>query len=208
MKAEVERPDDDLAHVKEKLKTLREQHLNDLQLLYRMQAGDYKIEAMDRYLSKDDGQEGDGQNLSPAELRLQEIYSDAVKDQAFKLEWQADYERARYAYLSQLIALTGQRRDIELREEEARKRREQMFPLSIPDFKSKGKDVQLRAARFLVADQANQQKFMEKFGWAWRQVKPLRDIFLVEEAFAADVRAMVLSEQSVRDPRKARLAAT
>jgi hypothetical protein len=100
-----------------------------------------------------------------------------LKDQAIEMEWQDDYEIARYTYISQLLALTKQRNDIELREEEARKRREQMFPTSFEDFKGKGKDIQLRAARFLVADSVKQEKMMTEFNWAWRQVQPLKDVF-------------------------------
>ena len=93
------------------------------------------------------------------------------------MEWQNDYEVMRYSYLSQLLALTRQRNEIEMREEEMRKRREQMFPISFEDFKSKAKDIQLRAARFLVADSTKQEKMLSEFNWAWRQVQPLKDVF-------------------------------
>jgi hypothetical protein len=94
-----------------------------------------------------------------------------------EIEWQDDYEAARYIYISQHLALAKQRNEIEVREEEIRKRREQMFPTSFEDFKGKSRDIQLRAARFLVADTAKQEKMLSEFNWAWRQVKPLKDIF-------------------------------
>ena len=93
------------------------------------------------------------------------------------MEWQNDYEAARYTYISQLLPLAKQRNEVEIREEENRKRREQMFPTSIEDFKGKARDIQLRAARFLVADGVKQEKMMTEFNWAWRQVQPLKDIF-------------------------------
>jgi hypothetical protein len=93
------------------------------------------------------------------------------------MEWQDDYEAARYTYISQLLALAKQRNEIETREEEMRKRREQIFPISFDDFKGKAKDIQLRAARFLVADNVKQEKMMTEFNWAWRQVQPLKDVF-------------------------------
>ena len=108
----------------------------------------------------------------------QEIYGDVLKDQAMEMEWQDDYEVVRYTYISQLVALAKQRNEIEIREEEIRKRREQMFPISSEDFKGKAKDIQLRAARFLVADITKQEKMLSEFNWAWRQVQPLKDIFI------------------------------
>ena len=95
-----------------------------------------------------------------------------------EMEWQDDYEVVRYTYISQLVALAKQRNEIEIREEEIRKRREQMFPISSEDFKGKAKDIQLRAARFLVADITKQEKMLSEFNWAWRQVQPLKDIFI------------------------------
>ena len=198
MKAEVkgELADDASGRIKERMKSLREDHLKDLERLYSYHAQDYKREIMDRYLSLEEGQGGDidGKNLTPAEVRFnvsnllliyfciqiiydQEIYNDALKDQAMEMEWQDDYEAARYTYISQYLALAKQRNEIETREEEMRKRREQMFPTSFEDFRAKPRDIQLRAARFLVADMSKQEKMLTEFNWAWRQVQPLKDIF-------------------------------
>jgi len=203
MKAEIDKPDNDLGRIKERIKVLREDHRKDLERLYSFHAQDYKQEVMDRYLSREEGQggESEGKNLTPAEIRFQEIYSDTLKDQAIEMEWQDDYEAARYTYLSQLLALVKQQNEIEMREEERRKRREHMFPISFEDFKGKAKDIQLRAARFLAADAVKQEKMMTEFNWAWRQVQPLKDVFIKNEAFAGHVRAMVLAEKTVRDPR-------
>ena len=195
MKAEL--ADDDSARIKERMKSLREDHLKDLERLYSFHAQDYKQEMMDRYLSQEEGQGGDidGKNLTPAEVRFQvsnlflvylyietiyyqEIYNDVLKDQAMEMEWQDDYEAARYTYISQHLALAKQRNEIENREEEMRKRREQMFPTSFEDFKGKPRDIQLRASRFLVADIAKQEKMLSEFNWAWRQVQPLKDVFI------------------------------
>ena len=94
-----------------------------------------------------------------------------------EMEWQNDYETTRYTYISQLLALAKQRKEIEIREEEIRKRREQMFPTSFEDFETKPRDIRLRAARFLVADIGKQEKMLSEFNWAWRQVQPLKDVF-------------------------------
>ena len=73
MKAEINKPDNDLGRVKERIKLLREDHLKDLERLYSFHAQDYKQEIMDRYLSREEGQGGDseGKNLTPAEIRFQ-----------------------------------------------------------------------------------------------------------------------------------------
>jgi hypothetical protein len=68
------------------------------------------------------------------------------------------------------------KRQEEMLEEEARKRQEAQFPVSIEDFHGKPKDVQHRAARFLVLEEGTkQEKMLSEYGWAWRQVKPLQE---------------------------------
>jgi len=57
------------------------------------------------------------------------------------------------------------------------RKRAQMFPQSKEDFKTKPNDVKIRAARFLCADRAKQEKMLTDYQWAWRQVKPLQDVF-------------------------------
>jgi len=62
-----------------------------------------------------------------------------------------------------------------------------MFPQSKGQFGSKPNDAKIRVARFLVADPMRQEKMLGDFQWAWRQVKPLMDIF------TKDVSSMLLS---------------
>ena len=71
MKAEL--ADDSPDRIKERMKSLRDDHLKDLERLYSFHAQDYKQEIMDRYMSLEEGQGGDidGRNLTPAEIRLQ-----------------------------------------------------------------------------------------------------------------------------------------
>lgn len=89
----------------------------------------------------------------------------------------------RHAHLQRLHVLRVKYRDAEQKaeaqiatEEAERKNQEALFPNSIEDFYMKPKDVQHRAARFLLlTDGAKQEKTLSEFGWAWRQVKPLQD---------------------------------
>ncbi|PPQ85260.1 hypothetical protein CVT25_010033 [Psilocybe cyanescens] len=52
-----------------------------------------------------------------------------------------------------------------------------MVPLSKADFNSKRTETKLRAGIFLVADPARQERLLNDYGWACRQVQPLIDIF-------------------------------
>jgi hypothetical protein len=101
----------------------------------------------------------------------------------------------RYTHLRRLQTLYQKRAEIEAaqrqqeaQEEEARIRQEAQFPVSIEDFRRRSKDVQHRAARFLVlSDDARQEKMLTEFGWAWRQVRPL------QEEMANNVRFVLLT---------------
>lgn len=48
-----------------------------------------------------------------------------------------------------------------------------MFPLTLEEFKSKPRDIQIRVATFLDADHIKQDQMMTQFSWAWRQVDGL-----------------------------------
>ena len=73
MKAEIDKPDDDLGRIRERIKALKEDHLKDLERLYSFHAQDYRQEVMDQYLSLEEGQggESDSKTLTPAEIRFQ-----------------------------------------------------------------------------------------------------------------------------------------
>ena len=114
---------------------------------------------------------------------LQALYEDTRSPPDLVSLWEDDVTRMRHSHFQILHALYQKRRAIaaqqgqqEQHDEEARKRRESLFPSSIRDFRSKPKDVQQRAARFLVlGDGARQDRMLAEYGWAWRQVKPLQE---------------------------------
>lgn len=121
-----------------------------------------------------------------------------------------------------LLPLKKQQKELEEKEAELARRRAQMFPQSKEDFKIKPNEVKMRAARFLVADRVRQEKFLAEYQWAWRQVKPLQEIFLqdvsnacelrsmwrnffffLQDQFRAEIQSMIISADiQVRDPRK------
>ena len=77
-----------------------------------------------------------------------------------------------------MLSLRKEQRDIEIQLEKDRKEWEKTFPISKEDFEKKGRDVQLRAARFLIASsETEREKMLSAYGWAWRQVNPLLTIF-------------------------------
>lgn len=206
MKAYLEKPENS-ASVKEEIQALKEEHLEDLDRLYAAHAGEYTQEVLDLYYSKDDVLPAsdlasqDPDNIEIYE-KLDEYYEEFRQNHLFQSLWDTDYSVMRHTYLSRLLPLERKRRELEKEEEEAKRRRDAMFPMSAADFTTKPGDVQLRAARFLTADAAKQEKMLAEFGWAWRQVDPLKAEFASNDNFAAEIRAMIISEQEVRDPRR------
>ena len=84
----------------------------------------------------------------------------------------------RYTYLKALVPLLHRRRGLKDQAYEQRKRREALFPRSVEEYhKITDREVQLRVARFLVADSLEQERMMDKFGWAYRGVDPLRSAY-------------------------------
>ena len=198
MKEEVGRTED-LSFVKERVQKLRSEHTSDLERLYDYHAEDYLNEATDRYRSKCELDPALAATfpvslayLVPPSLLLsdhefpQEI-SGPHKEAKTQLDWANDYEALRYSYLSAFISLKRQQVELEVKEELERRQQKQMFPQSKGQFGSKPNDAKIRVARFLVADPMRQEKMLGDFQWAWRQVKPLMDIF------TKDVSSMLLS---------------
>lgn len=106
------------------------------------------------------------------------LYTSLSKDVPLEAQWQNDYEQLKYAYVKQMHALQKEKRDAEIQLEKERKEWEKTFPISKEDFYKKGRDVQLRAARFLLASSdLEREKMLSAYGWAWRQVDPLQVAF-------------------------------
>ncbi|KAI6122302.1 hypothetical protein EV401DRAFT_2070136 [Pisolithus croceorrhizus] len=63
------------------------------------------------------------------------------------------------------------------------------------------RDVQLRMARFLVADGTEQERMMDKFGWAYRRVDPLRAAYKSNAEFRTEIQD-TLKDIQASDPRK------
>ncbi|KAF8074644.1 hypothetical protein FPV67DRAFT_1474339 [Lyophyllum atratum] len=195
---------DTTSTLKQRIAELQKQHLSDLQRLYAWHAEEYLDQALDRYLSKDDLQylaEGeDDPMLKQGYAQLDAIYEEGRRNTEQQMQWEDDVERMRYTHMTLLTELNTKLKEQEKLDEEARKRQEAAFPINIEDYNSKSKDVQLRVARFLtLTDKVRQEKMLSEFGWAWRQVKPLQEIFGKNDVFKSDI---LVSLMEVKDPRK------
>ncbi|KAG5642109.1 hypothetical protein DXG03_003608 [Asterophora parasitica] len=194
---------DTVSSIKQRIVDLHEQHISDMQRLYTWHAEEYHDEAFNHYLAKDDLQyPADGENnpvLKESYAELETIYEDRGS-LSMQMQWDDDIERMRHSYLLLLNDLHLKLKKQEEADEDARKRREADFPISIEDYNTKSKEIQRRAARFLMLnDPALQEKMLTQYGWASRQVKPLQEIFQKNDAFKADVITQVLGD--VQDPR-------
>jgi hypothetical protein len=66
-------------------------------------------------------------------------------------------------------------------EEDMRRRREAQFPQSAVEYHThQDKELQQRLARFLTADAIIQEKMLTEYGWTWRQVQGLKEVYSKE----------------------------
>ncbi|KAF8648418.1 hypothetical protein AX16_006302 [Volvariella volvacea WC 439] len=213
--------------ITQRIQTLKSQHLEDLQRLYDVHAGDYITEAQEMRSCKDDAwpceEDGPGYKNGAAadatatalqvrpqhRIRLEISYASAQQlytTRRHTAMWDHaladDVSQYRYAYLQQLLSLTRQHQALVREEEEARRRKELEFPKDPEDFKTKPRDLQMKAAKFLTAtDRVRQERMMVDFDWKEADVFPLKVVYEQDAKFSAEIRAMVI-EVEVRDPRK------
>jgi hypothetical protein len=66
-------------------------------------------------------------------------------------------------------------------EEELRRRREVQFPQSAAEYHTnQDKELQQRLARFLTSDAIIQEKMLTEYGWTWRQVQGLKEVYSMD----------------------------
>ncbi|KAF8622067.1 hypothetical protein AX15_007217 [Amanita polypyramis BW_CC] len=198
---------EDSTHIDTRIKKLKQQHLDDLQRLYSTHAAEYHEEILHRHRSKDEAQYlARGENNSDAiesYENLEKLYRNTRDAPSYELFWHDDIARMNHAYHQELLHLRQKRMFLREREEKNRKIFDAQFPRNIADWRTKSKDVQLRVARFLTGDTTKQDRMISEFGWAWRQVQPLKDDYSKNEEFQAEIRKM-LDQLEVKDPRAKR----
>jgi hypothetical protein len=120
------------------------------------------------------------------ELVLQELYKETRKPHAYAPEWDDEVDRLRVEYLRCLLPLQKRLAELKAQTEMERVRQDAWFPPSAMEYHAiPTADIRLRIAQFLVASEPRQEQMMSQFGWAWRQVQPLRDEYF------KDVRVMI-----------------
>ena len=89
-----------------------------------------------------------------------------------------ELSQIRDAHVKALAPLYKQKAELEIKEEAARRQQLAMFPRSVDEYRrTTSKDAQVRIARFLAADHAQQLKMLNEYNWVWRQVQPLLDVY-------------------------------
>jgi hypothetical protein len=109
----------------------------------------------------------------------QSLYKETRKPHVYESEWDDAVYRVRMAHLKQILPLQKKRAELESQENEARRQLDAHFPRSSNEYRAmRSKDRQGRIARFLLADEREKERMMTQFGWASRQVAPLKNEYL------------------------------
>lgn len=189
--------EDNITNVKERIKDLEKKHCNDLERLYQWQAQDYQNEAEDMRVAKDDSQylvQGENNpTIVSSYAKLDSLYKASRKGHVYQREWDGQLFYLRTAYLKQLFPLQRLLAKLEIQDAEARRKE---FPGSVREYRAiQNNDVKFRVAKFLaLRDVKAQEQMMAEFGWAWRQVQPLKNEYEKNGDFMVDI------ELAVRDP--------
>lgn len=198
-------PVETLAMVEDKIKELKKQHQEDIELLAAFQAAEYRQEVLSRYNCIDDSMMGvDTEDLVQVDYlaALNELYSDARPMKRFQHDMDDALSQIRYNYLKSLLSLFSQYRTLKARETRIRRQRDARFPSSIEEFHNiPERDVQLRIARFLLCSTSEQERMMHDHGWAWRAVNPLISAFKTNEEFKNEILESAKDVQPL-DPRR------
>jgi hypothetical protein len=193
------------ATVDEKIRELKRQHQEDIELLTAFQAAEYRQEVLSRYNCIDDSMMGvDTEDLVQVDYlaALDELYNDARPMKRFQHDMDDALSQIRYGYLKSLLPLFSQYRTLKLRETRIRKQRDARFPYSIEEYHNiPERDIQLRIARFLLCSTSEQERMMHDYGWVWRAVNPLMSAFKTNEGFKNEILESVKDMQS-SDPRR------
>ncbi|KAG5637143.1 hypothetical protein H0H81_005627 [Sphagnurus paluster] len=193
------------ASLTRRISELKEQHLADLERMYTWHAEEYLDDALDRYRSRDDLMyitEGENNpDLKQSYAALEALYEER-RNVAQQMKWEDDYERMRHSHLSILTDLYAKLKELAVLEEEAAKRREADFPVSIEEYRSKPKNIQIRVAQYLqLNDATRKDKMLTEFGWRSSNIKSLQDIYDKNDVFKAELVTQLLDAKE-RDPRK------
>ncbi|KAI0306034.1 hypothetical protein B0F90DRAFT_1814841 [Multifurca ochricompacta] len=182
--------------LKQRINQLQTQHAAELEKVYARQAAQYLDDALDRYMAQDD----EAANGSYSGI-INELYGQPRRE---RTNLEAKFERettlVRLGHIDAVAPLLYKLANKQREEEKTRKRREAQFPPSVAEFYTiQDKELQQRVARFLASDAVVQDKMLNEYGWAWRQVQGLKEAYSKDTSFKDDIQRRVTV---VRDPRR------
>jgi len=65
------------------------------------------------------------------------------------------------------------RRDAEIEARKVRCKQDAAFPLTLEEFRSRSRSIQVRVASYLSSNAAKRERVMTEFGWTYKEVTPL-----------------------------------
>ncbi|GJE90336.1 hypothetical protein PsYK624_064670 [Phanerochaete sordida] len=155
------------------------QHKEEIEKLMDLQAKDHLSRVLDLYQSTDgivNLPELD-EFIGATATSTNPVFDDAM----------VEYDYYRWAHLKTLSGLMKRREELLAKETSERKLRDAQFPRTIAQWTALDRDTQLRVARFLVADKSTQERMLSQFGWAWKQVEPLKGDYQHNSTFQGDI---------------------
>ncbi|TEB19060.1 hypothetical protein FA13DRAFT_1698201 [Coprinellus micaceus] len=163
--------------VRESIKELQDEHLEDLKILYDYHAAEYIQDMKDFYVSRDDTvylEEGErDQQIIAGYQRLEGLHSRYQQSLVTGSSLIDEFTELRHTYLARLLELQQRLQDLEKREAAAMRVQASKFPQSVFELNDSPKEVQQRVAKFLLSGKQGQEKMLDEFGWAWRQTEAL-----------------------------------
>jgi len=87
------------------------------------------------------------------------------------------------------------RRDAEIEAGNVRRKQDAAFPLTLEEFHSRSRSIQVRVANYLNSDAAKRGRMMTEFGWTYREVNPLT------REFEINVSSLILCIHSTKNLR-------
>ena len=85
------------------------------------------------------------------------------------------------------------RRDVEIEAGKVRRKQDAAFPLTLEEFRSRSRSIQVRVASYLSSGAAKRERVMTEFGWTYGEVT------LLTREFEMNVSSFILWIQSTKD---------
>lgn len=200
------------ATIQESLDTLRREHQENLAALYDQIAEDYKVDAKDFFDSVDESQlhnpDMSDPNAVASSKQLESLWPRYQSRLTLDSQMSGAYSELRHSFFTRERELKHNLKLAEGREANLQRSEASKFPQSSAEFRISKREVQVRIAKFLLADRKVQEEMLDEFGWAWRQTVPLTDEFKKDALFAAVVKSVHQDALNSADPRIRRLSMT